>query len=313
MSRITMLDLAKRRNGSKEVGLIEANISHAPEVNMFPARTIEGTSFTTLLRTGLPTVGFGSLNTGVDPSKSTYEDKLVQAFVLRSLVQIDIAAATADSPIGMLQTDEANGVMEAAIRLIGRQIYYGVANDTKGFPGLQAMVNSALTISATGTTATTASSIYLVKFGLKDVQLIFGKQSVLALPPFRPETAYDSNQKAFDALVSHLTGWVGLQCTNPNSVARVCNVTADSGKGATDALLAAALAKFPTGVRPDAIFMSRRSRAQLQADRAARVSLRGDGKQTIGAGMAYAPTPVDFEGIPITATDSILDTEAIVS
>jgi hypothetical protein len=35
------------------------------------------------------------------------------------------------------------------------------------------------------------------------------------------------------------------------------------------------------------------------------------GKNDIGGSMAYAPTPTDFEGIPIIATDSILNTEPI--
>ena len=73
MARTTMLDLTKRRHGAKEVGLIEANLSYAPELGLFPARTIEGTSYTTLLRVGLPTVAFAHLNGGVDASKSRYE------------------------------------------------------------------------------------------------------------------------------------------------------------------------------------------------------------------------------------------------
>jgi hypothetical protein len=69
---------------------------------------------------------------------------------------------------------------------------------------------------------------------------------------------------------------------------------------------------FPAGFVPDAIFMSRRSRTQLRTSRSALVSLNSTGKQgDIGGGAVYAPTPTDFEGIPIIATDSILNTEPI--
>jgi len=316
MSRLTMLDVAKRRTSSKEVGLIEANLVHAPEVAQFPARTIEGTSYSTLLRVGLPSVQFTGVNEGVTPSKSRFETKLVQTFPIRSAVEIDKALISADNPQSTLMTDESMGVAEAAIRAIGRQIYYGrgTGGDAKGFPGLQDFVDNTMVVNATGTTAGTGSSVYFVKFGLKDVQLIFGNGTVLKLPPFRDETLTDANGGKFDGLISHLTGWAGIQCTNPNSLVRICNLTADNGKGLTDALLASALAKFPAGVVPDAIFMTRRSRKQLQDARSALVALQGNGKSgTLGGGSTYVPTPTDFEGIPIVATDSLLDTEALVA
>lgn len=122
---ITMLDLVKRRNGLKEIGLVEANLQYAPELKLVPARTIKGTSYNTLLRTGLPSAAFTGLNEGVPASKSTYENKLVQCYPVRALIQLDKAAVSADTPLASLQTDEASGVMEAVLRLLGRQFYYG--------------------------------------------------------------------------------------------------------------------------------------------------------------------------------------------
>lgn len=312
-----MLDLAKRRSADGVVGLIEANLAAAPEVKLFPARTIEGTSYHTLLRVGLPSVAFTGVNEGVDGSKSTYETKLVEAFPIRALVEIDKALISADNPARTLMADESLGVTEAVMRHIGRQIYYGRAagkGDAKGHIGLQDVVGNDMIVNAAGTAADSASSVYLVKFGLKDVQLVFGKNSVLTLPPFRDETLTDKNGKKFDGKVSHLTGWAGIQCVNPNSVVRICNLTSENGRGLTDALLAEALAKFPAGVVPDVIFMTRKARRQLQTDRASKVAIQGNGKTgSVGGGSAYAPTPTDFEGIPIEATDSLLDTEAIVA
>lgn len=317
MARTTLLDLAKRSAGRKEIGLIEANLQYAPELKLFPARTIDGTSFNTLLRVGLPSAQFTNANEGVDASKSRYENKLVQCFIIRSLVEIDKALVSADSPLGELQTDEAMGVTEAVMRLIGRQIYYGRESgkgDAKGFFGLQDFVDNSMLLNATGSTANTGSSVYFIKFGEKDVKMVFGNKKTLTLPPFRDETLTDANNKKFDGSVSHLTGWAGLQCVNPNSVVRICNLTAQDGKGLTDARLAAGLDLFPTGYAPDVILMSKRSRTQLQADRAARTSnAQQNGKGGAqGGGAIYAPTPDNYEGIPIIATDSILNTEAIV-
>jgi len=57
---------------------------------------------------------------------------------------------------------------------------------------------------------------------------------------------------------------------------------------------------FAAGIVPDAIFMTRRSRGQLQKSRAA--------LNTIG----MREVPVEYEGIPIITTDNILNTEAVV-
>jgi len=311
-----MLDLVKRHNGAKEVGLIEANLAIAPELKLFPARTISGTSYHTLLRTGLPSVAFTGVNEGVDASKSTYENKLVECFVIRSLIEVDKALVNADNPLPSLLTDEASGVTEAVLRKIGRQIYYGkgALGDSKGFPGLQDMVANAMLTNATGTTADSASSVYLIKFGIKDVQMVFGNNTVLTLPPFRDETILDKNGKKLDGKVSHLTGWAGMQFVNPNSVGRICNLTAENGKGLTDTLLAKALAKFPSGYRPDVILAPRRCVEQLEAARSAVASLQISGKKESGNGHEiYAGEATHFRGIPIVSTDSILDTEAIVA
>ena len=312
----TLLDVAKRTAGSKEVGLIEENLQFAPELGLVPVGTISGTSFSTVSRVGLPTAGYTGINQGVAASKSRYATKLVQCYPIRSLVEIDKALVSADNSLPSLQTDEASGVTEAVLRLIGKQFYYGRSNggDEKGHIGLIDVTSAEQTLSAGGTTADTASSVYFVKFGRKDVRFIFGNNKTLTLPPFRDETLTDADGNKFDGSVSHLTGWQGLQCTNKNSVTRICNLTEDAGKGLTDTLLAKALALFPAGYAPDAILMSRRSRSQLQQSRSASVSLQTNGKKGVmGGGEAYAPTPTDFEGINIIPTDSIINTEALVS
>lgn len=309
MSKFTLLDLAKMNGSDAVVGLIEEVQNAAPEVSVFDARTIQGTSYKTLIRTGLPSVGFRGANEGVDPSKSTFAEKLVQAYILASRVEVDKAILTGheDGP-ETLKAIEASGVMETALQKIGAQIYYGVSVDGKGFPGLQAMVDSSMVVDATGTTSSTGSSVYAVKMGPRFVQLLFGNNTTFDLSPWREETLADANGKKFPGEVADLCSWVGLQCVNKHAVARIKNVTADSGKGLTDLLLADLLAKFPVGFTPDYIFMNRRSRSQLQKSRT--VVLSGQGK-TRADQPAIAPLPTEYDGIPIIVTDSITSTEAI--
>lgn len=309
MSKLTLLDIAKANGSDAVIGLIEENLASAPEMAMFPARTIKGTSFKTLIRTGLPTVGFRNANGGVTASKSTYENKTVETFILSSRIEIDkaILAASEDGPEAV-KAREASGVMEAALRWVGGQIWYGTGKDAKGFPGLRAICSSEMDVDATGSTGSTGSSVWAVKFGPQACQLVFGNNSSFTLGDFRDESIEDANGAKLPGEVADLMAYVGLQCVNKYAVGRIRDLTADSGHTLTDSLLAQLLAKFPVGIVPDAIFMSRRSRSQLQTSRT--VVLSGQGK-TRADQPAIAPLPSEYDGIPIVATDSITNTEEL--
>jgi len=314
MPSLSLLDLTKLRGHSREVGLIESVVTAAPELGVIPGRTIRGTSYKTVDRTALPTTGFTHANEGIAPGKSSFAMKLVECFIFRGAINVDKAVAMdhEDGP-AVLQRIEAEGVGRSAGIEIGKQIYYGTAEDTKGFPGLRELCPAAMRVDATGSTADSATSVYAVKFGPQFVQMIYGGNSTLQLPPFREQSVTDAAGGQYDAYVSNLTAWVGLQCVHPYAIGRICNLTVQNGKGLTDSLLADLLAKFPVGFTPDALFMSRQSRTQLQKSRT--VVLQGNGKAgDVGSAMGLvAPIPTEAFGIPIVTTDNILNTEAIVA
>jgi len=314
MPNLTLLDVAKMNGTDAVVGLVEESLSAAPEINLFPVRTITGTSYKTLVRTGLPTVDFIAASSGIATGKSTFENKIFETALLGGRIEVwkSVLDSPENGPASDIKATEASGVMEAAMRKVGRQVFYGktALGSALGFVGLVSFVDTTMIHDATGTTANTGSSVYFVKFGPKDVSLVMGLNAKMELSEFRVESLTDGSNNKGPGEVADLASWIGLQCASKFSVARIKNVTADSGKGCTDSLLAAGLQLFPAGVMPDAILMSRRSRNQLQAARAA-VSNLSTGKGELKGGSAYVPTPTDFEGIPIVATDSILNTEPI--
>lgn len=310
----TLLDVAKMQYNDAAVGLIEESVQAAPEVQVFQARSIPGFSYKTLVRTALPSVGFTAANEGVAASGSITEQRIFETYILRGAIELDLAVVSASSGLGLpdLEMIESQGVVEATLRKLGGQIWYGTTNDSKGFPGIKAFLPKGGTtvVDAGGTTASTASSVYFVKFGLQNTHLLFGNNTTLALSPFANQQLTDSNGNKYAGRVASLTAWAGLQIGNKYSVGRICNLTEDSGKGLTDALLAKALAQFPVGYTPDAIFMSRRSRRQLQVSRT--VTLFGQGSTKPGGNLAtIAPVPTEYDGVPIYATDQILDTDSI--
>jgi hypothetical protein len=309
MARLNILDLAKMNGSDAVVGLIEESLVAAPEVATIPSRTIKGTSFKTLIRTGLPTVGFRSLNQGMDGSKSTFAEKLVQCFIAGGLIEVDKAAAAGyDGGESEVQAIEAAGIMEAALRDIGSQVFYGVSNDAKGFPGLQAMYDSEIEVDGTATTA--KSSVYAVRFGTQGVQLIFGEQTPFTLSPWVDGYAEDANGKKFPAWLANLNSWVGLQCVNKYAVGRIKALGAnnDTGKTLTDAKVAELLSKW-RGPSPDVLFMNRRSLYQLQTSRT--VTINAGPAQKVAANIgSVAPVPTESNGIPIVMTDQITSAEA---
>lgn len=317
MASATLLDIQKLNGNDREVGLIEENLKYTPELSIFPMRTVRGTNYKTGIRTGLPTTGFRAANEGQTPGKSTFTQRLVECFIFGGQVEADVAVADAhEDGAAAFQMSEADGVMLSSMRNLGSQIWYGVTQDAKGFPGVKAALpfgtnttaGDPLVINAAGTTATTASSVYAVKFGKKDTILIGGQNSAFKLDEFTKQQIVAANGGKLTAYVAGLNAWIGLQIGHENCARRIANLTEDSGKTLTDALLARLLASFPVGYRPDAIFMSRRSCTQLQTSRT--VVLQGNAKVRPDQ-PNVAPRPTEYDNVPIIETDSILNTDAI--
>lgn len=297
----TLLDIARANGSDAVVGLIEETSRAVPEITMGAARTIRGINYKTLVRTGLPTVGFRNANEGAANSKGVYENRMFETHILNPRWTCDKAVAdTYEDGAAAYIAMEASGIMEAAMQWLGAQFYYGTSNDAKGFPGLIAAYDSTnMEVDATGTTSSTGSSCWGVRFGVKDVQWIYGQNGSLALSDVETHPVSDGTNY-YTAYIQEILAHVGLQVGSLRSIGRIKNLTADSGKGLTDARIASLLTKFAVGFPPDVLLCSRRSLEQLRASRTA-----------TNATGAPAPTPTEAFGIPIVATDSILNTEAI--
>jgi hypothetical protein len=306
----TLLDLALQKGNDQIVGLIEESIRVNPEIGLFPARTISGTSYKTLVRTGFPTVRFRGANEGSARSKSTFEQRNTECFIIDSQVAADKMLADAWEPGGAAayQMIEAQGTTEGALRTVARQIYYGNSaaavtaglGDAKGFPGfIDAYDETDHQVDATGSTAKT--SVWAVKLGVKDVHLIGGGNKTLdfAMDEWRIQTVQLEDNLAFTAYVNQLNGWIGMQVGSVHSLVRIKNIGTDVGKGMTDSLGQQAIEKFPSGVAPDYFIMNRRSRRQLHDSR---TSIAGTGGGILPGAI---PLPTSIEGIPIIVTDAL--------
>lgn len=313
----TLLDIAKRNGSDAVVGLIDEAAQAHPEItgmtaipgqgmqSLFTpnARTIRGQQYKTLVRTSNPTASFRSANEGSAAVSGTYENRLVETFILNPRWECDKAVAdqSEDGPEAYI-ADEATGVMEAAFVALGTQFYYGRDNggDAKGHPGLIDSVLDSMTVDATGTSAGTGSSVWAVKFGPKHVSWVMGENGTLSMDDPRIESIADSNGNRYTAYVQELLAYIGIQIGHIRSIGRIKDLTEEDNKKLTDDHIADLLSKFDVGVVPDVLFMNRRSLKQLQQSRTA--------TNTTGA---PAPFPTEAFGVPIAVTDSITSTETL--
>ena len=309
---ITLLDIAKRNAADLAVQLLDEAALYAPEAKMVPARTIRGRTYNTLVRTANPTVAFRDANEGTAISAGVYENRLVQTYILNPQWECDKAVAdSAEDGANAYIADEAQAIVNASLQTLGKVFYYGTHatfGDAKGCPGLlQAYDSTNMVVDAGGTTDDTCSSVWAVVFGPLDVQLVFGQSGSLDLTDVDEVRLVDGSSNPYTAYRQELLAYVGLQVRRIKAVARIKKITEDSGKGLTDTLIATLLAKFPAGIQPNAIFMTRRSQGQLQASRTA----------TTPTG-APAPFPrfvegVGGENIPLVITESLSDVEKLTT
>lgn len=321
MARTNLLDIAKTNGRDREVGLIEEVAIAAPEVMALPARTIKGTTYKISSRITNPGVGFREANAGWDPSKSAYFSRLIQCSIFGGVIQVDKAVARADEDgQEAVMARESAGVAEQAIIELGQQTIYGTATDAAGFPGLEELFKAladertalglaSLEVDATGSTADTGSSVYMINAGINGIQYIFGQGDGFQMGDWT-EQQITVDSKTMPAFVNDFQAWVGLQVASIHSIGRIRDLTADSGKGLTDALMWSLWHKFPVAKKPNMILMSRRSSEQLQNART--VVLNAQGNTKAGKNIEVIPEPADlWNNIPIIVTDSITDTEAL--
>lgn len=262
------------------------------------------TSHEWLKKTAAPTAGFRAINDGMENTKATYT-KVTQALKLfDASFSVDLGLLKARSG-DALKRREAIDHLQTAFAEMEQQIVYGTGNDAAGFSGFAneattAAYDDTMVVNAAGTTANTGSSVWAVRTGEPAVSVVYGGNGRIDIGEEYMTTLAGSSTGIFDAVRTPILFYGGVQVATTLCLARIINLTADSGKGLTDDLISDLLALFPASEGPTHLAMNRRSLKQLQQSRTA----------TNPTG-APAPFPSEAFGVPIVVTDQITSTEAI--
>ena len=306
-SYLTTSDVAHFNKTDMDI-LVSDVLDDAPFLSVLAARTVLGNTFKYTKITGNAAGGFRDVNDGVENTKSTYTSITLDLKVLDASFGVDVAAAQSDERgLEHLMAIEGLAHLRQAMAEVEQQIFYGTGNDAKGFVGFAGQSNlnniaDAQVVNATGTTASTGSSVYLVRTGDADCQVLWGQSGMIEIGERQIVERAGSVTGRFPAYYHPIVGWCGLKIGSVHSVVRIANLTEDSGKGLTDALLSRAMQIFPASRGPNYVVMNRRSLGQLQRSRTA----------TNPTG-APAPFPQEAFGVPIVVTDQINSTETLLT
>ncbi|WP_218280271.1 hypothetical protein [Verrucomicrobium spinosum] len=200
--------------------IVEENVAQTPELGVIPVRVLEsGIRYNTLAMVELPTTGFRKLGEGMPASKGRYEPREHKCFLFGGRVEVERAAAAADAGgMSAIEARATRGVMLSALATLGPQIFYGTDRGADGFQGLKAFTpfGGAYTKNATGTTASTATSVFGVKLGEDYAELIAGQGNVFDLGEFRDQDILGTNNKPLPGRVADLeAGSVFSSITRP--------------------------------------------------------------------------------------------------
>ena len=312
--RMTSAEVLAVNSAEEAIGVIVEKQFQYPEWQVIPANPVAKTTYRTLVRTSLPDVGFRAINVGRERKSPGLEARIVECKVFDASWEIDKAAATGtDWGMEAAFNLQRSAHIQAEMKAVAEQVWYGTAADSNGFVGLTSLADDLAedtVVNAGGSTANTGSSVFLVKLGTDAVSFAWGNDGLIEASPIRPETLYEDGdvKRKFPGYVQDIGGWVGLQTTNQASVVRIANLTADSGNGLDDDLLYTALERFHdlNGSNPDAIFMGVRSTMQLRQSR-------------VATNATGAPAPLTYEvgginniPIPVYVTSAISKTEPLV-
>lgn len=302
----TLRELVTGRGFDASQGIVDEVSKLVPELAFFDSILIPGTSFQGVSQTSDPTTGFRAVGAGFDASDEGYRLDAFNLGILAGLVQRDKAAFDADvRGRDAALAAAAVALVRSGMKTLAGKVWYGATTGDEKFDGASALVKDALVVDAGGTSG--LSSVYAVGRGADRCHLVFNENSPLlnAGELEWKEGTTTVSGKPVPTYWTDLTCWAGFACRNSNAIARIANL--DATKTLTDDLLAEVVAKYAEandGLNPDGIFCTFAQRLALQKSRG--TTVRTAARSTI---EITASVPLEYDGIPIYATNALTTTE----
>ena len=324
--QLTLADWAKRLDANGAIPIIAELLSQQNAVleDMVFKEGNLPTGHRVVIRTGLPSVYWRSLNQGVPTSKSTTAQVDETLGMLEAYSKIDKDVAELEGNLASFRLSEDVAFLESMNQEQAKTMVYGnAAVDPKKFLGIIPRYSSlsagnGQNIIDAGGTGTTNTSVLLVGWGEQTVFSIFPKGSKAGLVQTDNGlmTVYDSLGNPYQAYQSHYQWKNGLVVKDWRYAVRVANIDVPALVAGTGAdlisLMSRALDRIPNfGMGRFAFYMNRTvfSALRLQALNKSNYVLSID--KALDQ-FGNAATWTHFQGIPLRRVDQMLSTESRV-
>lgn len=326
--QLTLADWAKRLDPNGQVPAVAELLSQTNEILedcVFQEGNLP-TGHRVVIRTGLPTVYWRTLNAGVPTSKSTTAQVDEACGLMEARSHIDVELAKLNGNTASFRLSEDSAFIEAMNQLQSQTLFYGNPGvDPKTFLGfatrygtISGAGNSQNIIDAGGT-GSNNTSIYLVVWGANTVFCPFpkGTQAGLQHKDLGEESVPDANGNFYQALRTLYQWKNGLVVKDWRYVVRIANINVtnlvnESAAADLVKLMSRALDRVPNlAMGRPAFYMNRTVYSMLRVQALNKsqnaISIR-DAIDQFGTAAKWT----DFLGVPLRKVDQLLNTEARV-
>jgi hypothetical protein len=333
-SNLTLADWAKRTDPDGRVALVAELLSQSNEI-LEDCVYKEGnlpTGDRVVIRTGLPTAYWRSLNQGIPNSKSSTAQVDEACGMLEARSEVDKDLAMLNGNTAQFRLSEDTAFLEAMNQTQAQTIFYGnPATDPKQFLGLATRYSSTSAgngtniISGGASSGSLNTSVYLVVWGDNTVYCPFPKGSKAGLlhEDLGEQTVYDGVNR-MQAYATRYQWKSGLVVKDWRYVVRIPNllvadIVAGTGTQAASAgtqltkLMMRAMYKIPNLDSGRAAFYMNRTVHSGLAVQSLDRSQAALAVQPALSQFGTARNYLSFQGIPIRRVDCLLNTEAVVS
>ena len=326
--QLTLADWAKRLDPNGQIPAVAELLSQTNEI-LEDAVFQEGnlpTGHRVVIRTGLPTVYWRSLNMGVPVSKSTTAQVDEACGIMEARSHIDVELAKLNGNTASFRLSEDSAFIEAMNQLQASTMFYGnPGTDPRQYLGLAPRygtisgAGNAQNIIDAGGTSTNNTSIWLVVWGPNTVFCPFpkGSQAGLQHKDLGEESVPDASGNFYQALRTLYQWKNGLVVKDWRYVVRICNINTSNLVNETAAadlvkLMSRALDRIPNLSMGRPVFYMNRtvfSMLRVQALNKSQNAISIDDAMTQ---FGTAAKWTSFLGVPLRKVDQILNTEARV-
>lgn len=326
--QLTLADWAKRLDPNGQVPAVAELLSQTNEILedcVFQEGNLP-TGHRVVIRTGLPTVYWRTLNAGVPTSKSTTAQVDEACGLMEARSHIDVELAKLNGNTASFRLSEDSAFIEAMNQLQSQTLFYGNPGvDPKTFLGFATRygaisgAGNSVNIIDAGGTGSNNTSIYLVVWGANTVFCPFpkGTQAGLHHKDLGEESVPDANGNFYQALRTLYQWKNGLVVKDWRYVVRIANINvanlvAESAAADLVKLMSRALDRIPNlNMGRPAFYMNRTVYSMLRVQALNKsqnaISIR-DAMDQFGTAAKWT----DFLGVPLRKVDQLLNTEARV-